>query len=137
MIKLKTNSIKSLIYLYKQQYLEEKALEYSLKQLLWYENHFSERYLSIANILLEISQLYDDENSNKIVYLEKALNIFQNNIHIQYLTTSNCLICIGNHYFYDKARNYYLKAIEIQNKIYPKDHSIILKTQSIIDTIPI
>ncbi|CAF4466627.1 unnamed protein product, partial [Adineta steineri] len=96
---------------------------------------------SIANIYMEISQLYDYNHSNHIYYLEKALNIFENNIHIQYLITYQCFSFIANYYFkkslFDKSRKYYLKTLEIQKKIYPKDHSIIIQTQSIIDDIPI
>ncbi|CAF1433687.1 unnamed protein product [Adineta steineri] len=139
--KIKINSIKSLIYLYKQQGLIEKALEFSMNQLLWYEKYFPDCYSSIANIYMEISQLYDYNHSNHIYYLEKALNIFENNIHIQYLITYQCFSFIANYYFkkslFDKSRKYYLKTLEIQKKIYPKDHSIIIQTQSIIDDIPI
>ncbi|CAF0790475.1 unnamed protein product [Adineta steineri] len=76
----------------------EEALEFSMNQLLWYEKYFPDCYLSIANIYMERSQLYDYNHSNHISYLEKSLNIFENNIHIQYLITYQCFSFIVNYY---------------------------------------
>jgi tetratricopeptide (TPR) repeat protein len=99
-----------------------------------------ENHINVAHLCIIIAKLYEDHEREKINYLERALKILQENIHLQYATTADCLMMIGNYFQkqnenISKAKKYYIRALELQEKIYPKDYPVLSKTQGLIDNI--
>ncbi|CAF3352756.1 unnamed protein product [Rotaria socialis] len=95
-------------------------------------------HVNIAHLSMKISELFEDSNDQKKDLLLKALRILETSVHLEYVATANCLMMIAEYYqkqnFDERASNYYIRALEKRKKIYPKDHFIILKTQSLIGT---
>jgi tetratricopeptide (TPR) repeat protein len=131
--------IKALANLYHKQNLKQKAIDFCLEQLNFYEQHLTENHINIAHLLMIIAGLYEDNENEKIEFLERASKILQENIHLQYDTTANCFKLIGQYYQKQNVKNkalmFYMKTLEIQKKIYPEDHFILNETQCLIDDI--
>jgi len=104
----------------------------------FYQEHLTENHINIAHLFIIISNLYEDNQQEKIDYLEKALKILEENIHLQYDITAYCFQLIGQYYQKQnnkkKASIFYRKTLEIQKKIYPTDHFILNETQSLINS---
>ncbi|CAF1272174.1 unnamed protein product [Adineta steineri] len=131
--------IKALTTFYYQQNMKQQAIEFCLKQLNFYEQHLTKNHINIVHLLLIIAELYEDNDKERIDYLEKALKILEENIHLHYDTTANCLKLIGQYYqkqqLNDKAMTFYKRTLEIQKKIYPKKHFTLKEIQYLIDMI--
>jgi tetratricopeptide (TPR) repeat protein len=137
--RLRISCTKAIADLYDQQGMKEKALEFCLEQLSFFEKYLPESHVNIAHISMKIGELYEDNDDEKKIHsLQRATRILLKNVHLEYATTANCLMMIAEYHqkrnAYDRALKYYIKALEIRMKIYPKDHSTILETQSLIDT---
>jgi tetratricopeptide (TPR) repeat protein len=129
-------SIKALADVYQKQ----EAIEFCLDQLSFYEQYLTENHINVAHLLIIIAKLYEDDEREKISYLERALKIMEENIHLQYATTAECLMMIGNYFERQnenirKAKKYYIRALELQKRIYPEDYPLLSKTQDLIDNI--
>jgi tetratricopeptide (TPR) repeat protein len=131
--------IKVLANLYSKQNLRQQAIDFCLDQLNFYEQYLMESHINIARLLMIIAELYEDNEEQKIEFLERASGILQENIHLQYDTTANCFKLIGQYYQKQNLKNraimFYMRTLEIQKKIYPEDHFILNETQCLIDDI--
>ncbi|CAF5060892.1 unnamed protein product, partial [Rotaria magnacalcarata] len=67
-------------------------------QLTIYEKEPFENRIKIANILINIGELYDDNSDEKIQVLDKALSILKKNVRVQYAVTAGCLFMIAEYY---------------------------------------
>ncbi|CAM4892451.1 unnamed protein product [Rotaria socialis] len=136
--RLRLHCIKSLTDLYVKRNMKEYAIQFCLDQLSVYEIYLPEIRVNIANLSMKISELFEDSSDQKQDLLLKALRILETSVHLEYVATINCLMMITEYYqkqnFDERASNYYIRALGIRKKIYPKDDFIILKTQSLIDT---
>jgi len=132
-----TNCFKAFADLYNKQGKNQQAIEFCLTKLSLYEKDLPLSHMSIAYILLKLGELYGDNDDRKISSLERSLNILEKNVHFEYTTIVNCLIMIAQYYqtkyIKENALKYYNRSIEIQKKIYPENHSIIIETQRLID----
>lgn len=133
-------SITALANFYHQQNMTERAIEFCYHHLSFYEQHLGENHTIIAYLLIKIVELYGDDNKQNLKSLvERALSILKENIHDEYATTANCRMMIGEYHQkqndIETALKYYTEAIEIQKKIYPKDHPLPIKTQNLIKTL--
>ena len=139
--RLRINCIKSLADLDHQLGKNQNAIDFCCDQLSFYEKCLPENHVSIAHLSMKIAELYEDNDDRKIYSLQRALRILEKSVHLEYATTAACLMMIGEYHqrrnANEKALKYYNRALEIRKKIYPKDHSIILKTNSAIDTVEI
>jgi len=118
--------------------MKQLTVEFCVDQLCFYEKYLLGNHVSIAHLTMKIGELYEDSDDRKILSLQRALRILEKSVHIEYATTANCLMMIAEYYqkrnAHERVLKYYIRALEIRKKNYPKDHSIILKTQSLIDT---
>jgi tetratricopeptide (TPR) repeat protein len=132
-----TYCFKALADLYNKQGNNQQAIDFCLSKLSSCEKHLPLNHMAIAYLSLKIGELYGDNDDRKISSLERALNILEKNIHFEYVTIASCLIMIAQYYqkqnVNENASKYYNRAIEIQKKIYPENHSIIIETQHLID----
>ncbi|CAF1352734.1 unnamed protein product [Rotaria sp. Silwood1] len=126
------HSIEALADLYeKLDGNNKRALKFCFEQLSMHKEYlFDENHVSIAFIQMKIGQLLNDKS-----YYEKALTIFEKNLHQHYESTSNCLIILAKFYQNEQALSLYSKANEIQRKIYPSKHSSILNSQQMINNL--
>ena len=135
--RLRVDCIKALADLYKEQGMKQMAIEFCQDKLLSYKKNLPAHHISIAYILLKLGELYESDDIRKIAQLRRALRIFERSFHLEYVPTANCLLMIAEYYKkhngYDSASKYFIRALEIQKKIYPKNHSIIAQTRSLID----
>ncbi|CAF3064516.1 unnamed protein product [Rotaria sp. Silwood2] len=138
-VHIRIQSIKLLADLYNKQGKKQKAIDFCYEELSLYEKEPSENEISMANILMIIGELYEDSNDQKIQVLDKALSLLKKNMHIQYATTAKCCFMIAEYYHKQniskKAFDHAMRALEIRRKIYPDNHSILIETQTLIDTI--
>ncbi|CAF3597463.1 unnamed protein product [Adineta steineri] len=134
--RLRVNCIKALADLYKEREMKQMAIDLCQKNLFLYKKYLPAYHISIAYLLVKLGELYEDDDIRKIASLRRALRIFERSLFIEYVPTANCLLMIAEYYKnqngYDSASKYYNRALKIQEKIYPNNHSIILQTQSLI-----
>ncbi|CAF1042827.1 unnamed protein product [Rotaria sordida] len=137
--RLRVNCIKSLAKLYNKRNAKQLAIDFCRNKLSFYEKYLPENHIIIGHLLMILGEFYEEIDDRKINSLQRALRIFEKNVHLEYATTANCLIMIAEYYqkqnVYERALKYYIRAIEIRKKIYPKDHSILLETESLIDLV--
>ena len=135
------NCTKLLVELYVKQDDIQRALNFCCEELSIYSQYLPIDHPSIAHLLIVKGKLYRDNNPEQIQCYEKALYILEKNIHYEYESTANCLMLMGQYYdcreMYEKSIDNYRRAIEIQIKIYPADHAILLKTQNLIQLVEI
>jgi tetratricopeptide (TPR) repeat protein len=126
------HSIEALADLYeKLDGNNKRALEFCFEQLSIHKEYLSDQnHFSIAVIQMKIGQLLNDKT-----FYEKALIIFEKNLHQHYESTSNCLIILAKFYQNEQALSLYSKANEIQRKIYPLKHPSILNSQQMINNL--
>jgi tetratricopeptide (TPR) repeat protein len=131
--------IKALANVYQKENLKQQAIDFCGHQWKFYQQYLTENHVNLAYLFMIIAELYDENEEEKIEFLEKALRILHENIYQQYAITADCLMAMGNYYhkqkLNNKAKMYYIRALEIQKKIYPKNHSILEKTQGLINVI--
>ncbi|CAF4498289.1 unnamed protein product [Rotaria sp. Silwood2] len=136
---IRIQSIKALADLCNKRGMKQHAIDFCQEQLFIYEKEPFENQISIANILITIGELYDDNNDEKIRVLDRALSILKKNIHIQYAAAADCFFMIAEYYHKrnvdEKAFDHAMRALEIRRKIYPNNHSILIETQCLIDAI--
>ena len=128
--------LKALANCYQQQNMNKQAIDLCLDHLSFYEQHLGESHINIAHLLMKIAELYAHDDEQKIKSLERALDILQENFFREYATIASCLMMIAE--YHQKQNNIqialklYIRTIEIQKKIYPKDHWLSIKTQGLI-----
>jgi len=137
--RLRTCCIEALADLYNEQGWKQKAIDLCLEALCVYERDLPENHPGIGHLLMKIGESYDDNDDRKIDSLQRALFILEKNVHLDYITTANCLLMIGT-YFQKHKKNmeaveYYLRAHEIRTKIYPENHTKIWEIQWLIDAV--
>jgi tetratricopeptide (TPR) repeat protein len=137
--RLRINCIKALADLHNKRGMKQQAVDFCLDQLSFYDQYLPESHINIAHLSMKIGELYEDNDDRKLHSLQRALHILEKNIHLEYATSANCLMMIAEYYqkrnAYEKALQYYIRALEIRKKIYPTNHSIVFETQSLIDAI--
>ncbi|CAF5027652.1 unnamed protein product [Rotaria sp. Silwood1] len=135
---LRTKCIMSLIDLYTKQNNKQRAFEFCKEQLVLHEQYLLKNHTSIAHLLLKLAELEEPHN-NKIRYYTRALNLLEKNVYLEYQSLSKCLILIGSywkeHNSIEKALEHFLRAKDIQTKIYPPMHKIFRETESLIDCV--
>ncbi|CAF0943229.1 unnamed protein product [Adineta steineri] len=133
--RLRVNCIKALADLYKERGMKQIAIDLCQDNLFLYKKYLPAHHISIAYLFVKLGELYEDDDIRKIASLRRALRIFERSLFIEYVPTANCLLMIAEYYKnqngYDSASKYYNRALKIQEKIYPNNHSIILQTQSL------
>jgi tetratricopeptide (TPR) repeat protein len=111
-----------------------RSIDFCREYLLLYQKDLPENHISIAYILMILGKL-----SDKIDYYERALSIFEKTISQEYASTANCLMLVAKYYdeqkLYEKALSFYMRAYEIQTKIYPLNHSLIVESSKILSVI--
>lgn len=124
-----THCINALANFYEKQDDDKtRALNFCHNQLSIHKDYFSdENHISIAHIQMKIGELLDDIN-----WYREALIIFEKNIHQEYASTANCLMMLAGYCDYDEAWSLYSRAHEIHKKIYPVNHSLVIKTQQLL-----
>ncbi|CAF1492787.1 unnamed protein product [Adineta steineri] len=131
--------IKALANLSCQKNKKQDAIDFCFTCLSFYEQYLTYNHVNIAYLFMIIAELYEDNEIERIEFLEKALNILQENIHLHYDTTANCLKLIGQYYqkqnSLELAMGFYIKCQEIQKKIYFEDHPTLKEIQYLINTI--
>ncbi|CAF3412201.1 unnamed protein product [Rotaria socialis] len=95
---IRIQSIKSLADLYNKRGTKRQAINFCQEQLTIYEKEPFENRVKIANILINIGELYDDNSDEKIQVLDKALSILKKNVRVQYAVTAGCLFMIAEYY---------------------------------------
>lgn len=133
----RTTCIKAMVDLHKQQGKIEQAMEFCREQLTLHEVSLGENHWSIAHLLIKMGELQTDSSPEKFHILKRALHIMERSVHLNYATTATCLIMVAECYVranqYDKASMCYMRALEIQEKIYPANHRIIMQTKTLLD----
>lgn len=133
--------IKSLVDFYSKQNMKEQAIGFCSKQLTYYEQYLTKDHVNIAYLLMIMAELYENNEDQRIICLEKASKILEKNLHLHYDTTANCFKLIGQYYekkhLNEKGITFYMKTLEIQKKIYPENHLVLKETQYLIDMIDI
>ncbi|CAF0979839.1 unnamed protein product [Adineta steineri] len=131
--------IKAFANLSCQKNKKQEAIDFCFTCLSFYEQYLTYNHVNVAYLFMIIAELYEDNEIERIEFLEKALNILQENIHLHYDTTANCLKLIGQYYqkqnSLELAMGFYIKCQEIQKKIYFEDHSTLKEIQCLINTI--
>jgi tetratricopeptide (TPR) repeat protein len=131
--RLQTCCIEALIDLYNEQNLKQKSIDFCLNTLYIYQRDLPENHLAIGHLLMKIGESYQDSDDRKIDSLQKALVILERNIHLDYITTANCLLMIATYFQKQKknmeAAKYLIRAHEIQTEIYPKNHTKVYQTR--------
>ncbi|CAF0901393.1 unnamed protein product, partial [Adineta ricciae] len=123
------NCINALANFYQKQGNTSYALYFCYQQLNEHKKYLSdENHLNIAQIYMKIADLLNDKN-----YYRRALKIFQNNLRKDYFSNANCLLKLASFYSNEQSLYCYIKANKLYKKIYPKNHSSIIKTQKQID----
>ena len=135
--RLRIYSIRSVADVCYHRGMKQLAVNFCQNKLFFYEKYLSVDHVNIAYLAMKIGEFLENDAQQRIDFLLRALNIFEKCVHIEYAATANCLMLIAKHYqkseTYDIARKYFLRALEIYEKIYPEGHQIIRQTQSIID----
>ncbi|CAF1289003.1 unnamed protein product [Adineta ricciae] len=131
--------VKSLVDLYAKQNMKQQAIDFCSRELNFYEHCLTKDHPNIAHLLMILAELYEVNEDQRIDYLQKALNILEENRHHNYDQTANCFKLIGKFYaekhLYEQAKIFFKKTLEIQKQIYPNKHLIIKETQYLIDMI--
>ncbi|CAF3268740.1 unnamed protein product [Rotaria sp. Silwood2] len=131
------NCVKALVHLYEEKDNNHKAINFCLEQITLHEQLLGENHSSIAHLLMKVGELYINDDQKKFQVLKRALHIFEKNVHLEYATTATCLMMVAKCYVqqnqHDKASMCYMRALEIQQKIYPPNHPMIIGTQILID----
>ncbi|CAF0933258.1 unnamed protein product [Adineta steineri] len=118
--------IYSLADLYHKQDKQTLALEFCKEQLIIHEKYLSNtKHICLAQILLKMGDL-----SNDISYYQKAIEIFNNNLGFDYLSTAKCLIKLAELDQNDQNIILYCQALKIYRKIYPPKHEILIETEN-------
>lgn len=131
----------ALIECYRRQMNIKEAESMCEEQIRIYETHLTRDYSSIAYFQMKQAELYDDDNNKISLQLklyEEALNILQKNTHLHHEKTVQCLTFLAVHLMkhqneYEIASDRLKSALNLQEKIYPKSHSIIQETKNLID----
>ncbi|CAF1393953.1 unnamed protein product [Adineta steineri] len=130
--------IKALVNLYQEQGNERQAMLFCKEQLSFQYIHLEEDDTSIAYLLMKLGDLHTNDDLEKLQIYKRALHILEKKVHQEYFITSICLMNLAKCCLYwneqEKALTYYLRALEIQNKIYPANHSKIIETQRLIQS---
>ncbi|CAF0970745.1 unnamed protein product [Adineta ricciae] len=137
----RVHSTLALIECYRRQMDINKAESMCNEQIMIYETHLTRDYSSVAYFKIKQGELYDDDQNKislRLKLYEEALNILQKNTHLHYEKTIQCLILVAVHLMnyqceYEIAADRLKSALYLQEKIYPKSHSIIQKTKNLID----
>ena len=88
--------IKALANLYHKQNTKQQAIEFCLEQLNIYEEYLTKNHFNVAYLLMTIAELYEDNEEERIEFVERAAQILQENIHLQYYATANCFKMAGD-----------------------------------------
>jgi tetratricopeptide (TPR) repeat protein len=111
-----------------------RSIEFCNQQLALHEKNLPENHVSIAYILMKLGQLSDN-----IDFYQKALIIFEKNLHQEYASTAKCSISVAEYHhkrkMYEEALSFYTKAYQIQKKIYPANHSLIIQTEKVLSQV--
>jgi tetratricopeptide (TPR) repeat protein len=74
--------------------------------------------------------------SDNIDFYQKALIIFEKNLHQEYASTAKSSIAVAEYHhkrkMYEEALSFYTKAYQIQKKIYPANHTLIIQTEKVL-----
>ncbi|CAF0800556.1 unnamed protein product, partial [Adineta steineri] len=109
--------------LYYKQGKQTLAMDFCKEQLSIHEKYLSNtNHICIARILLKMGDL-----SNDISYYRKAMEIFNNNMRFDYLSTAKCLMKLAELDPNDESE--ISRALEIYRIIYPPGHSILIETE--------
>ena len=131
----RTSYVKALVDLYQQKDNGQQAITFCLEQVTLFESHLGENYSTVAHLLMKLAELYTNDVSQKFQVLQRALHILEKNVHLEYATTATCLTMLGKCYVeqnqFDRASMFYMRALEIQEKIYPSNHPIIIQTRTL------
>ncbi|CAF1378693.1 unnamed protein product [Adineta steineri] len=128
-----TECIEALATLYKKQDYDDnhRAIQFCREQLLSYEKDLPENHITIAHILMILGKL-----SGEFDFYERALNIFERNNSQGYAFTADCLILMAKVYHeknkFEEALVFYERAYNIQKKIYPSNHSLLVTSESLL-----
>ena len=123
------NCINALANFYQKQNNTNYALQLCFEQLDDHKKYLSDiNHRNIGHIYMKIGDLSNEKN-----YYRKALEIFQKNLHQDYLSNANCLLKLAQLYQNEQSLYCYLKANELYKKIYPSNHLSITNTQKQIN----
>ncbi|CAF2198213.1 unnamed protein product [Rotaria magnacalcarata] len=133
---VRTSCVKALVDLYEQNGNNQQAISFCLEQLTLYETHLGENHLSVVHLLMKVGEIQINDDQHKFQVLKRALNILEKNDHIDYATMATCLMmlvkCCVQQNQYEQVSTFYMRALEVQEKIYPTNHPIIIGTQILI-----
>ncbi|CAF1461271.1 unnamed protein product [Adineta steineri] len=133
-------SVLALIECYRAQGNIYEAKLVCEEQMKIYATNLTRDYSSIAYFKMKQAELYADgeeHNGLQLQLYEEALNILQRNTHLHHEKTVQCLTRIAvhhmkNHTEYESALDRLKSALYIQEKIYPRSHSIVKNTEKLI-----
>lgn len=132
---IRTNCVKALVDVYREQGHIDRAVAVCLEQISFIETHLQENHPNIAHLVVKLAEIYTKDYHQQLNLLKRALHIFETNIHLQYAATSTCLLmlaqCYTHHNELDQVSTCYMRALELQEKIFPKNHPIIIETRKL------
>lgn len=120
--------IYALADLYHKQEKPNHALQFCREQKEIYEKYLSNtKHICIGQILLKMGDL-----SNRIDDYRKALDIFNHNARLDYLSTAKCLVKLSELNQNDEKS--IQQALRIYRKIYPPKHGILIQMEEKLRT---